>query len=183
MAPATVIYVHSRLSNKTRRMRSFLSLHVRRRRTKETTEKRDERHGGWELVENFWHNDTDFNLISRAGMESWAEKFSHCSIAPVRLENKLEKHIFRVNKISLNFFPRFAFHVARARIEMKIDSRQLRSIGAADDDEREFFFVYSQQDLRVVGAGWGGRAACLFADDAVFGAKWIFNVMNGSADV
>lgn len=54
---------------------------------------------------------------------------------------------------------------------MEIDNRQLRSIAAVDERERDFF-VYSQQDLRVVGGG------CLFADDAVFGAKWIFNVMN-----
>lgn len=82
------------------------------------------------MNENFWHNDTDFNLIFFADGFGKEKLFFYCSfvssstlflclssIFSFTPKKQTRKYIFRVKKLNLNFF------CWQRMSEMKIDNR------------------------------------------------------------
>jgi hypothetical protein len=90
-----------------------------------------------EILENFWHNDTDFNLISPrwwGWFIGWEARESLALFIVLlfllfifqKSEKNIKlhrgKHIFRVEKLNLNFFRPPMFSDLQVN-EMKIDNR------------------------------------------------------------
>jgi hypothetical protein len=129
-----------------------------------------------EIYKNFWHNDTDFNLnfFYRWFMEG--KTFLRFILLFHSTLSLSQKQNFSGEKAQFKLFLFCCFYFGSKASWKSI----IVSCARLPLSMRESFFVYSQYDLRVVGTGkWEGGWVCLFADDAVFGAKWIFNVMNG----
>lgn len=128
------------------------------------------------LAENFWHNDTDFNLISLAdgGIVYGWKTFSFRSIVPFNPLAFLKNKIFSGEKAQFKLFFCFAAVFGSEQRWKSI----IVSCARLPLSMRERVFLFIVNRIYVLsGVKWTGREGeregrlCLFADDAVFGAN------------
>lgn len=113
-------YVHSKSRNKWELKKLFIAPRFTLWVFTGTSLKRWTTRWNWR---NFWHNDTDFNLIFYRGrIQRGAKSFSVLFLRSIQLshEKQTRKYIFRVEKLNLKLFLLLSPFFGS---EMKIDNR------------------------------------------------------------